>query len=374
MKNFHTMQSILFDDLTPSRIVHHETELANPWAFDSDGNRILPENAKRRGIYTCPKCHELLVVRKRGKGEHSRRDHFCHKADTACKGYTPHETESYIHETAKVGIYKILKSCLEEQKPFNVSWTCPTCGRPFNGNLLYGAKTVMIEKRFNDDLEGQNHKQPDISLMDENGKLIVAIEIIYTHDIEPETWAFYESNSIVVLRLIFHSIEELNNLQQKLHSPDSINACLNVSCQVCQTKSLKRTIRPLYDRDGKCRGLAVAVTHPFEDAICWGLPFTLQDKQNARAYIKNYWPTKPITLELTEQEGKQYARIITDRPVQQSTTFRPIYNRNHPTIDDIESRGYRGANKFGRGNYKYHSSSNSKRGTGSKRNGGKRRK
>ena len=116
MKNRHCTQGSLFEEYSDNSEVQQKPELANPWALDCNGNPILPENAERHGNYTCPKCLEPLNVRKRGKGEHSRRDHFYHKVDTACRGFTPHETESYIHKTAKEGIYKILQSYIDNNE------------------------------------------------------------------------------------------------------------------------------------------------------------------------------------------------------------------------------------------------------------------
>lgn len=159
MKEHNIKQGVLFEEYSESKKVQLKSDLANPWALDSNGNPILPENAERHGIYTCPKCHEPLNIRKRGKGEHSRRDHFYHRADTACKGFTHEETESYIHKTAKEGVYKILQEHLNNSKPFPITWTCPICGQRFTGNLLHNAKSVKIEKQFEDKTNGKFYRR-----------------------------------------------------------------------------------------------------------------------------------------------------------------------------------------------------------------------
>ena len=376
----------LFEEYTGNSKVQPTTDLTNPWALDCNGNPILPENAERHGNYTCPKCHEPLNVRKRGKGEHSRRDHFCHKADTACRGFTPHETESYIHKTAKTGIFKILQSCIEKNEQFTVSWNCPTCGKQFNGNLLHHAKSVQIEKQFEDKAEGQDYKQPDISLINENGKLIVAIEIVYTHDIEPDTWEFYNANNIVVLRLKFETVEELNDLKHKLQNPDSVNVCLNVMCNECQTMHQPHIIHPLKNQQDKYFALSVAVVSPFEDILYFGLPFSEQDKQNAESFTQNNWPNVHIKLDYNVQNEIHYARLIVQqRYLQQQPVYRPIQRRTHPTIDEIEARSYYGYQKSSGGKNKSKSKSTSKskpktssnygkRSSRTNRSGGKRRK
>lgn len=375
MKNRHCTQGSLFEEYSDNSEVQQKPELANPWALDCNGNPILPENAERHGNYTCPKCLEPLNVRKRGKGEHSRRDHFYHKVDTACRGFTPHETESYIHKTAKEGIYKILQSYIDNNEQFRVSWTCPGCGEQFSGNLLHHAKSINIEKQFEDKADGQDHKQPDVSLVDENGKLLVAIEVVYTHDIEPKTWAFYDSNNIVVIRLMFDTVEELNDLQQKLQHPDSVNVCLNISCKECQTMHQPRFIYPLKNEQGKYFALSVAVANPFDDILYYGLPFSNLDRQNAETFTNNNWPNVPIKLDYKMQNGIHYARLIVlQRYNLQQPVYRPIQRRTHLTIDEMEARGYFEPRKSRSRSYKNTSSSYGKRNSGTKKNGRSRRK
>lgn len=357
----------LFEEFADNSVVQSNTELANPWALDCNGNPVLPENAERHGNYICPKCHEPLKVRKRGKGEHSRRDHFCHKADTACKGYTPHETESYIHKTAKKGIFSIIQSCIDKQEHFLISWTCPTCGKLFNGNLLYHAKSVQIEKQFEDKAEGQDHKQPDVSLIDENGKLIVAIEIVYTHDIEPDTWEFYNKNNIVVLRLKFETVEELKILQHKLQNPDSVNVCNNITCKECQTMHQPRRLTLHHDNAGH-QFFVVNIHNPFDDIAIQGVPFNDDEINQANSIVKQNSQLYSVEHRHKEQ-GFHFALIM------QQVAQRHQIRRNHLTIDEMEASGYYGQRKYNKGNYKAKSSSTyGKRGSGVKRSGGKRRK
>lgn len=375
MKNSHCTQGSLFEEFSDNSEVQQKPELANPWALDCNGNPILPENAERHGNYTCPKCLEPLNVRKRGNGERSRRDHFYHKVDTACRGFTPHETESYIHKTAKEGIFEILQSCIDKQEPFAILWTCPTCKKQFSGNLLHHAKSVKIEKQFADTADGQDHKQPDVSLVDENGNLLVAIEVVYTHDIEPEAWAFFDANNVVVLRLKFESVEELNNLQQKLQNPDSVNVCFNITCKDCQSMLQPRFIYPLKNEQNKYFALAVAVANPFEDILYYGLPFTGQDKQNADIFVKNNWPKIHIKLDYKVQNEIHYARLIVQQRYNlQQPVYRQIPRRTHLTVDEMEARGYFEPRKSRSRSYKAKSSSYGKQSSVTKKNGRSRRK
>ena len=357
----------MFEEYSDGISVQQVVELANPWALDKSGNPILPENAERHGSYTCPKCHEPLTIRKRGKGEHSRRDHFCHRPDTDCKGFTPHETESYIHKTAKQRIYKILQSCMDNHEPFSISWTCPECGKQFNGNLLYRAKSVALERQFEDKAAGQDHKQPDVSLVDENGKLLVAIEVVYTHDIEPETWDFFNENNVAVLRLKFNSVEDLNDIEQKLHCPDSVNVCLNFACKECQTMHQPRKLSLLKDKVGH-QFFVANIQSPFSDQVIQGVPLTEEEFNRAENAVKQQ--SQILGIERQEnQQGFHYALIVRRQVIQ-----RPTYRRHHPTIDDLEAHSYSYHNISNGRKYKSSSSSSSsKRRSGYKKNGGKRR-
>lgn len=363
----------LFEEYAESSEVQSNTELANPWALDCNGNPITPEHAVRRVDYTCPKCNGILRVKKRSKKQKSHRDHFFHLAKIECKGYDQHETESFIHDTAKRGISKILEACIDNSQEYQISWTCPTCGQQFTGNLLHKAKAVNVEKQFKDNTDGQTHRQPDVSLVDEYGNLRVAIEVVYKHDIEPETWEFYHTYMIVVIRLVFETVEDLNDLERKLHNPDSVNVCLNHTCKACQTMHQPRFIH-LFEHENGDLALYVDVSNPFDDVRYYGLPFMEQDKQKAVTFIKNTWPNIPITLTLCESNGIHYALLSQKRD--QTRVSRPI-PRRYPSIYEIEARGYYGPNKYRAGKNKSGSKSSSRsktnRGSGPKRGGWKRR-
>lgn len=280
--------------------------LLNPWAVASNGRIISIEHATKGQDYTCPKCGEPLSYCQSGTGPHARRNHFKHKADTDCLGYcTPHETESYIHKTAKERIYNILHSCLENGQPFSVSWKCSTCNQLFGGNLLCGASDVRMENIV-------GSARSDVALLDDKGEEIVAIEVVYTHDVEQNTLSLYEQKNITLVRLNFRSVEDLNDIEQKLHNPDSVNICLNVKCIDCQSSHLPKLIIPLQNKKGENAAVAVAIRNPFDNLQknIWGLPFSEQDKQYAFGFVRQNWPNNKIDLEIATQDGLYLARFV----------------------------------------------------------------
>lgn len=131
----------------------------------------------------------------------------------------------------------------------------------FKANLFKKAKSVQMEK----DLDVA---RPDVALFDENGNVAVAIEIVFTHDVEDNTMRFYDDNGIVLVRIVVHSAEECNNLMQKIQYPDSVNVCFNKSCPRCQSTRLNRGIFALRNENSDgIVGLAVGFSNPFGDEL-----------------------------------------------------------------------------------------------------------
>lgn len=201
-------------------------ELLNPWALDSNGMLVNAEKAEKGQQYSCPKCHEHLSLCKKGKGPNARRNHFKHKPGSHCSG----PSESDIHILAKEGISNIIRSAIEKHQDIPITWTCPECGMDFSANLLKKAKAVEVEKNL-------GTSRPDIALLDENGKVIVAIEIVYKHEPTDETSKFYNEQNIVLVRYVFHTIEECSFLYAKIKFPDSVNLCFRHNCPSCKSMS-----------------------------------------------------------------------------------------------------------------------------------------
>ena len=174
-----------------------EKQLLNPWAKDCNGRFVSIEHAQPGQEYFCPKCNERLTYRKKGLGPRAHRDHFSHRPDCDCKGYTAHESESAIHKFAKESIFTILDNAIKEHQEFPISWTCRNCNQMFQGNLLQRANSVVVEKEF-------GSSRPDIALLDTEGRPIVAIEVVFTHDVEENTLHFYQHSSIVLVRVEVH--------------------------------------------------------------------------------------------------------------------------------------------------------------------------
>ena len=305
-----------------------DNKLLNPWAKDINGNFVSIEHAQKGQEYFCPKCHEPLLYCKKGDGPRAHQDHFKHKADTECKGYTPHESESAIHKFAKEAVYNILREFIEKHRDLPITWNCPECGIDMTANLLKRAMSVEMEQDL-------TSARPDVSLLDKDSNTIVAIEIVFTHDIESETMRFYDNNNIVVVRIKVHTAEDCNDMFQKLRFPDSVNLCFNENCPRGAKMQVYRRIIPVLNENNQLVGLAVGLDNPFEEEIVKGLPFTEQDKHNAIAVAKEKWPGKSLSfVDLPEYPFPFITPYAQQTPSLQSRmSYRP--QRNHPDIDTL---------------------------------------
>ena len=195
-------------------------------------------------------------------------------------------------------------------------------------NILKRAKSVEMEHDL-------TSARPDVSLFDEKGNTLVAIEIVFTHDIESETMRFYDNNNIVVVRIRVRTAEDCNDMFQKLSFPDSVNLCFNEDCPRGAKMQVFRRIIPVLNENNQLVGLAVGLDNPFEEEMLKGLQFTEQDKRNAIAVAKEKWPGKQLSfVDLPAYPFPFITPYAQQKPSMQSyVSFRP--QRNHPDIDTL---------------------------------------
>ena len=289
-------------------------ELLNPWAIDADGKYVSIEHAQSGQSYFCPKCKEPLSFRRKGKGPNAHRDHFSHRPDCDCKGYTAHESESAIHKFAKDSIFAILDNAIKEHQEFPISWTCRSCKQEFQGNLLQRADSLVVEKEF-------GSSRPDIALLDAEGRPIVAIEVVFTHDVEDNTLQFYQDSCIVLVRVEVHSAEDCNDMVQKLSHPDSVNLCYNTKCASCQSTTINRRLIMLNNQSGHIVGLTPGFDKPFGLDPVYGLPFNDSDIKEANDFLNRNNPR----LQLQLQDQPYHRALFVPKQIARP---RPTYNRD----------------------------------------------
>lgn len=298
------------------------SNLLNPWAIDCNGKNVSIEHAKKNEEYRCPVCKEPMSYCKKGCGPHAKSDHFKHKVKTHCPG----GGESHLHKMAKERIHEILCHFLDKQLDLTIAWTCPDCSREMNANLLKRAKYVRMEH----DLNGA---RPDIDLLDESEKPIIAIEIVVTHDVEEHTLRFYDANNIVLVRIIIKSAEDCNDMLTKLQHPDSCNLCFNGNCERSATMQAYRKLIGFKNDKGLYVRLGVAIYSPFEDTPIKCQYFTEVDRQNALAYAKELWPD--FDTEFVSEFGLELLKPIQKKI---ANNHRPIPRHNKPSIEELDAK------------------------------------
>ncbi|MBE6245320.1 MAG: hypothetical protein E7108_07385 [Bacteroidales bacterium] len=203
------------------------------FAFDSNNNIVFAKDAIKGIQYKCPECGEELVFKSSGKtGPGSRRPHFAHKGGGGLN-CTP---ESMLHSAFKLKTAEILQGKIASGcKEFIINWKCDECQKSYNGNLLYLANDVKVELDL-------GVCRPDIALLDSNGKVVFAIEIVNTHYPEEDVLKYYRDNGIVLVQYNVTEVD-LQDIEGRLQHPDNVSLCLNSKCPVYNTLYFRRTLR-----------------------------------------------------------------------------------------------------------------------------------
>ncbi len=72
--------------------------------------------------------------------------------------------------------------------------------------------------------------QPDITLLDKDGDVIAAIEIVVTHKPKENTLLYYEKNGITLIQINLESEDDLLKVEERISNPDIVNFCLIPEC------------------------------------------------------------------------------------------------------------------------------------------------
>ena len=199
-------------------------QLLLPYAYDKDGNLVHIDDAIKGENYTCPNCGAelLLKISRKKQGEkYYRRNHFAHKGnmDNYC-------SESFLHKSFKRICAEYIREKILAKSDMFFEWECQKCREKHTGNLLKKAVGVVEECDLGE-------CKPDIALLDSSGKVIIVIEIVYTHRPEKVAMQYYEENKIACLQIEIDDFEDCKNVEDKLSHPSNVNLCVNPICPRC---------------------------------------------------------------------------------------------------------------------------------------------
>lgn len=202
-------------------------------AEDLNRKLIQAHVANKDNSYFCPFCKQELILRKGIK----KRAHFAHKA------LSPNcSPETALHYIFKIKLFEKIRLAIVKGEFLKIQWQCSNCHEVHSGNLLKKVSQVALEY----DLD---FCRPDIALLDNENKVIAAIEIIVTHSPEAKVLDFYKENDIVYVSYNLKSDEDCNRLEDDVLKPDNVDLCVNPKCPHCGKRMVKKQLLII---DAKC--------------------------------------------------------------------------------------------------------------------------
>lgn len=221
-------------------------KLLLPYAYDSIGNLVHIDDAHKGETYTCPECGKVLSlnISKIPEGQkYHRRNHFSHpkgSPDNQC-------TESFLHKLFKERAAECIREKIENENVFEFVWQCRECDEVHVGNMLKKAESVCLEYNL-------GICRPDVALLDEDGKVVIVIEVVVTHKPEPEVMSYYKDNKIGCLQINVSDFDDCENVERKLMRPDFVNLCPTPTCKKCGERMQKAKMVIVNTNCGYCLG------------------------------------------------------------------------------------------------------------------------
>lgn len=154
----------------------------------TESGDIVHVSQAEKGIsYFCANldCNGQMIFR---RGE-IRTPHFAHKH----KDFD-HEGESILHYNTKILLFDYIKKFISSNDPLYLQFECD-CSQIHGINILDGVDDVCMEKNVN------SVYRPDIALSREN-EIKIVIEVVVTHDIEPEATAYLKNQNIPYIKIL----------------------------------------------------------------------------------------------------------------------------------------------------------------------------
>ncbi|MBO5878487.1 MAG: hypothetical protein J6Q29_03355 [Alistipes sp.] len=202
-------------------------DLLYTYAHDSDGNLVHIDDAQDGQRYFCPEYGYELEINNshipEGHKNHKRR-HFAKKSNinSDC-------SESLLHKLFKERCSEYLRNKISADASVPFEWKCEKCGDVHKGNML--KKAVRVETELN-----LRVCQPDIALLDKDGKVVIVIEVVAYHPPEDSVLKYYEENKIVCLQIKVKEDEDCDNIEEKLFHPLRVSYLCPIRCEKCGGK------------------------------------------------------------------------------------------------------------------------------------------
>ena len=182
-----------------------------------DGDRLTwIEDAQRGARYRCIGCDQRAVARQGSKNAW----HFAHHVATGdC------EPDGALHSAAQEVIRAALTRAEEQRALYEVRLPCADCSEPLAFNLVAPGLSVQTEHSF------VPHVRSDIAVLRPE-QAPLAIEVVVTHDLEPDTESRYLTAGVPVF-VVKPAWDTLRNLERSI-TPSRTMGVQSVRCDECR--------------------------------------------------------------------------------------------------------------------------------------------
>ena len=194
-----------------------QTNIRYPFALSKINRAVHVGEAIKGDPYQCFGCSSPLVPRQGSK----RQWHFAHKPPfDHCA-----DPDKALHDTAKALIVQGFSDALDSQGEYHLGCLCAECDRAISWNAAILRTSIEEEKTI---VPGT---RSDL-VVNRPGRDPVIIEIVVTHDLEPETRDSYEKSKIPVLK-VRPTWDTLAELRTAVIADDTLNI-RHVRCAACK--------------------------------------------------------------------------------------------------------------------------------------------
>ena len=194
-----------------------QTKILYLLARERTGEAVHIREALKGRPYQCFGCSAPMVARQGAR----RQWHFAHKPPfERCA-----DPDKALHDSAAAMIIRGFRDALERQREYRLGCPCGDCGRKVSRNVAVPGASIEAERSIvagtrSDVAIGQANRGP------------VVIEIVVTHDLEPEAREAYKESGIPVLK-VRPTWETLFQLESEVITDDTLNVP-PVRCSQCK--------------------------------------------------------------------------------------------------------------------------------------------
>ena len=200
-----------------------QTSILYPVARSDTNRAVHVREAQKGHPYQCFGCSAPMVA-KQGS---IRRWHFAHKPPfDRCA-----DPDKALHDTAMALIMQGFSDALERRGEYHLGCPCEECGRAVSGNAAVPGACVEAEKTI---VPGT---RSDL-VVNRPGRGPVVIEVVVTHDLEPEARESYEESGIPVLK-VRPTWDTLVQLESAVNTDDTLNIP-RIVCATCKNAAERK--------------------------------------------------------------------------------------------------------------------------------------